>query len=306
MSGRRAAADVRTLLITGRWPPPVPREDLMSAAMSVQLRVDDPEQRLTAVRLCSDLPLAETDFHRDHGGWVLALPPLTLSRVEYKLEVAGGDGAAEVVCDPGNPRRGDVPAIAESLRKNGMYKPLIAQASTNHILAGNHTWKAAVSLGWQEISVIYLDCDDLTAKKIVLVDNKLSDVAGYSADDLAALLTSMDDVSGTGYSADDLAKLCADLPEGFEPLDPDAAAPERDPVVCPQCGHSWMLGGLSRQPGRAVERAPYNPRRRCADMRLAVLGLRGLVARLQRRRLPGTVRRRMGQGRLHGVPGQLP
>jgi enterochelin esterase-like enzyme len=105
MSGRRAAADVRTLLITGRWPPPVPREDLMSAAMSVQLRVDDPEQRLTAVRLCSDLPLAETDFHRDHGGWVLALPPLTLARLEYKLEVAGGDGAAEVVCDPGNPRR---------------------------------------------------------------------------------------------------------------------------------------------------------------------------------------------------------
>src|SRR5450755_4786138 len=104
---------------------------------------------------------------------------------------------------PGNPRRGDVDAIAESLRTNGLYKPLVVQKSTGHILAGNHTWKAALSLGWDQIDAVFIDADDLRAKKIVLADNRLSDLAGYSADDLAALLTSVDDVTGTGYSAAD-------------------------------------------------------------------------------------------------------
>jgi len=114
------------------------------------------------------------------------------------------------------------------------------QATTNHILCGNHTWKAAVSLGWPEISVVFADCDDLTAKRIVLADNRLSDIAGYSADDLAALLASIDDVTGTGYTSDDLAKLCADLPEGFAELDPDAEAPEPPTVTCPNCQHVFV------------------------------------------------------------------
>src|SRR5450755_1334889 len=99
---------------------------------------------------------------------------------------------------PANPRRGDVPAIAESLRKNDQYKPIIVQQSTNHVLCGNHTLKAAVSLGWPEILAVFADVDDLTAKRIVLADNRLSDIAGYSADDLAALLASVDDLAGTG------------------------------------------------------------------------------------------------------------
>jgi enterochelin esterase-like enzyme len=69
------------------------------------LRVEDPEQRLAAVRLCSDLPLADPGFVRDNGGWVLELPPTGLARLEYKLELSGHDGDTVVVCDPGNPQR---------------------------------------------------------------------------------------------------------------------------------------------------------------------------------------------------------
>ena len=39
------------------------------------LRLDDPEPRYSAVRLCSDLPLRERDFRRENGRWVLHLPP---------------------------------------------------------------------------------------------------------------------------------------------------------------------------------------------------------------------------------------
>jgi len=69
------------------------------------LRVEDPEQRLAAVRLCSDLPLSDPEFVREDGGWVLKLPPTGLARLEYQLELLDHDGDTAVVCDPGNPQR---------------------------------------------------------------------------------------------------------------------------------------------------------------------------------------------------------
>jgi enterochelin esterase-like enzyme len=69
------------------------------------LRVEDPEQRLAAVRLCTDLPLADPEFVRDNGGWVLELPPTGLARLEYQLELSDHDGDTVLVCDPGNPER---------------------------------------------------------------------------------------------------------------------------------------------------------------------------------------------------------
>ncbi len=69
------------------------------------LRVDDPEERYAAVRLCSDLSLACPEFVRDDGGWVLRLPDNHLERLEYQLELSGHDGDRVVVCDPGNPER---------------------------------------------------------------------------------------------------------------------------------------------------------------------------------------------------------
>jgi enterochelin esterase-like enzyme len=75
------------------------------SAVAGGLRVDDPEGRYAAVRLCSDLPLVNRDFARDNGGWVLPLPALRLARLEYQLELLHRDGTTEVACDPGNPQR---------------------------------------------------------------------------------------------------------------------------------------------------------------------------------------------------------
>ena len=102
------------------------------------------------------------------------------------------------------------------------------------------TLAAAESLGWAEIDALFLDIDEVLARRIVLVDNRASDVASYSADDLAALLMSVDDLRGTGYSADDLARLSGDLPEGFRELDPDAPAPEPTLITCPNCQHQFV------------------------------------------------------------------
>jgi enterochelin esterase family protein len=69
------------------------------------LRLDDPEARYAGVRLCSDLQLAERDFVRENGSWVLRLPSIRLARLEYQLELLDRNGTAHVVCDPGNPER---------------------------------------------------------------------------------------------------------------------------------------------------------------------------------------------------------
>jgi enterochelin esterase family protein len=73
------------------------------------LRVEDPEGRYAAVRLCSDLPLREPEFQRNGGGWVLRLPSMRLARLEYQLEVTRRDGTTEVVGDPDNPQRAPGP-----------------------------------------------------------------------------------------------------------------------------------------------------------------------------------------------------
>lgn len=119
---------------------------------------------------------------------------------------------ADLVPYERNPRRGSVETIRESLRTHGQYRPIVVNHGThtgraNEILAGNHTWQAAKDEGWSEIAATYVDVDEETAKKIVVMDNRAADKARNDADALAALLGELGDLTGTGYTDDDLAKL---------------------------------------------------------------------------------------------------
>jgi hypothetical protein len=96
-----------------------------------------------------------------------------------------------------------------------------------------------------------IECDDPTATRINLVDNKAADEGGYDEEALAALLAALDDdVVGTGYSVSD-AELFTALPPGpgspvepgAEPL-PPAEFPAYDEDIetaytCPKCSYSW-------------------------------------------------------------------
>lgn len=106
-----------------------------------------------------------------------------------------------------NPRRGNVSVIAESLKANGQYKPVVVQKSSRKILTGNHLVKAAARLGWTTVECNVIDVDDETAKRIVLADNRTSEVGGIDNKDLAELLGDVSDLTGTGYEPIDLAKL---------------------------------------------------------------------------------------------------
>jgi hypothetical protein len=96
------------------------------------------------------------------------------------------------------------------------------QRSSGHVLAGNHTLKAAKALGWKEIAATFVDCDDDRALRILLADNRTNDLATYDDNALADLLkelaTSDLGFIGSGYDGDDLDRILQDLAhEGIEP-----------------------------------------------------------------------------------------
>lgn len=103
-----------------------------------------------------------------------------------------------------NPRKGNIGAIAESLKVNKQYRPIVVQKSSGKILAGNHTWQAAKSLGWTKIAVVFVDVDDDGAKRIVLADNRTNDLADYDTAILSELLKDLGSSAGTGYSEQDM------------------------------------------------------------------------------------------------------
>jgi hypothetical protein len=118
-----------------------------------------------------------------------------------------------------NARRGDINTIAQSLRENGQYKPLIVNIGTKtnrfkEILAGNHTWLAAKQEGWTKIGVAWVDVDNPEAAKINLIDNRANDMATYDVDVLAEQLRDLPTLSGTGYSDDDAQAIIASIDTG--------------------------------------------------------------------------------------------
>ena len=109
---------------------------------------------------------------------------------------------------PNNPRRGDVDTIVESLKTNGQFRPIVI-SSDNVVLAGNHTLQAAVKLGLPKIDVVRLPVagDSDAAVRVMLADNRSSDMSTYDDADLIVLLEGLTDLEGTGYIPDDLTDL---------------------------------------------------------------------------------------------------
>jgi DNA modification methylase len=152
---------------------------------------------------------------------------------------------------PRNPNLGDEGALAESIDQNGFYGAIIAQASTGHIIAGNHRYRDALVRGSKTIPVIWADMTDETALRIVTADNRITRLGREDEMLLANLLKELAETEngllGTGFNGDDLENLLASLnttqsnPETF--TDPDDA-PDleiKSPAIT-QPGDIWHLG----------------------------------------------------------------
>jgi len=126
---------------------------------------------------------------------------------------------------PANPNDGDVAAIAESIRQNGFYGRIVVRDSTGKILAGEHRWRAAQEVGLTEVPIERVECDDETAMRILLADNRTAEKAEREPEPLADLLehldTTDDGLTGTGYDGGDLEDLLDDV--GRSPMDSEEA-----------------------------------------------------------------------------------
>lgn len=186
---------------------------------------------------------------------------------------------AELSLHPDNPRKGDVPAIAASLRAHGQYKPIVVNVGTHtgrphEVLAGNHTLKAFRDLAgrfpdderWQNVDVRLVDVDDDLAARMVLADNRTSERGTMDDRLLAELLGKVAEqgvLDGTGYDQDDLTtleNLIANEPDlsEFKDFDEshgsnDKTPPRAKDVVCPACSHQFNPADSAELPASPDE-----------------------------------------------------
>lgn len=170
-----------------------------------------------------------------------------------------------------NPRRGDVSMIEDSLRRHGQYRAIVVRAGSNEILAGNHTVRAARNLGWPEIAATFVDVDDDTAARIVLIDNAANDSASYDDQALAELLSELAQspgaLEGTGFDEAALDALLRDLD------DPDLMpGPEPETVATGILAARYLVPPFSVLDAR---QGPWRDRKR----EWLALGLRSGVGR---------------------------
>jgi len=149
---------------------------------------------------------------------------------------------------PGNPRKGDVDAVAKSLERFGQRKPIVARKDDGTIIAGNHTWQAAKKLGWSEIAVAFVGDDDVTAKAYALADNRTVELGSYDEQALIDLIEEVhavvpEFVRDAGWSDDAVAELVAKIESEQLPKEIDEdeiPEPPVEPVT--KLGDIWQLG----------------------------------------------------------------
>ncbi|QFP94621.1 ParB-like partition protein [Mycobacterium phage LilMcDreamy] len=168
-----------------------------------------------------------------------------------------------------NPRRGDVTAIAASLKAHSQYKPITVNLGTatgrpNEVLAGNHTLMAIRDLAekhpddprWSGVLVHWLNVDDDMCNRIVAADNQTAQLGGFDTGELLELLNDIGDIEGLGFTEADVADLNAILEESMpdisgmsvNPFDRQTPNGNASGVGDPDEGATGETGGGSDTP----------------------------------------------------------
>lgn len=119
--------------------------------------------------------------------------------------------------DPANLRRHGIrnlDAIKASLRKFGQQKPIVVSGE-DIILAGNGTWEAAKSLGWDKIKIVRTTLKGSDATGFSIADNRTAALAEWDetalAETLRALQSEDFDIEAAGFTAEELDALIEGL-----------------------------------------------------------------------------------------------
>lgn len=132
---------------------------------------------------------------------------------------------------PQNPNNGDVDEIRASLIASGQYRAIVARTDGT-ILAGHHVYEAALSLGWTQLHVDFVDVDDEEALRILLKDNRLAELGagvdlGLVLPILQELQATTEGLAGTGFYDQDVENFATLLDHGvWNPDDEDGPEDE--------------------------------------------------------------------------------
>jgi len=154
---------------------------------------------------------------------------------------------ASLVPDPANARlhpERNLQSIVDSLRRFGQAEPLVVQANTNRIIAGNGRYAAMKVLGHTECDVVVLPVDDLTATALGIAMNRTADLAEWDEPALAQLLQNLqaeDAFEGVGFTSDELSELLAGLTNEVPDVSQDDA-PGLAADAVSRAGDIWLLG----------------------------------------------------------------
>lgn len=154
----------------------------------------------------------------------------------------------DIAPHPKNPRKGNVEAILASIDAHGFYGAVLVQRATSRIVAGAHRWRAAKQKGFERIPVIWLDVDDGEAERIMLADNRVSDLAVWDDQALCEILKDLHDnggLDGTAFTDIEFERMLSSLAvPDFEPggVEGQGRLDELSKVTCPECGHEFAPG----------------------------------------------------------------
>ncbi|TXH10774.1 MAG: hypothetical protein E6R03_15110 [Hyphomicrobiaceae bacterium] len=139
-----------------------------------------------------------------------------------------------VTPDPENARKHpqrNIESIKDSLRQFGQRKPIIVQKEGRIVRAGNGTLESAKALGWTEIAAIFVDEEELQAKRFAVADNRTAELAEWDFEQLTKIFSDMPeaDRAALGWADYEIQPLLA---SDWNPatVDPEFSAPLKDPV----------------------------------------------------------------------------
>lgn len=141
-----------------------------------------------------------------------------------------------LVPDPQNPRSHDErnrAAIRASLVAHGQVEPLVIQAGTGLIIAGNGRYQEMLGLGWTEADVVELDVDNAAARRLSVELNRTGELAGWDAEALQRLVAEQAGLLDGLFSAEETQRIFADLGQfpGAGPAEGVAGEPGALPAL---------------------------------------------------------------------------
>ncbi|MBI5951888.1 MAG: DNA modification methylase [Chloroflexi bacterium] len=162
--------------------------------------------------------------------------------------------------DPANARTGHaLDRIAASLKAYGQRKPIVVnRLQDGKIEAGNGTYRAAQSLGWSHIAVVYVEDDPATAAAFGIADNRVGEFSEWDEDVLRELAGSVGDLF-TGFEPaelNDLVGVSAETEPTLE--DPGADLDHAAELLAKwkvEVGQVWRLGNHRIMCGDSTQRA---------------------------------------------------